>query len=106
MDEALRGALLKLKEMLATRIDLHRMILFGSSARGEAGPDSDVDLIVVLKDSADADAFETVSDCAWEIGFDHGLVIVPIIYTQDEWENGPERHSLLASAVASDGVAV
>ena len=30
-----------------------RIILFGSRARGSAGPDSDVDLLVVLSDVAD-----------------------------------------------------
>ena len=29
-----------------------RVILFGSHARGEAGPDSDIDLLVVLDDDA------------------------------------------------------
>ncbi len=29
-----------------------RVILFGSAARGEAGPDSDIDLLVVLDDDA------------------------------------------------------
>jgi predicted nucleotidyltransferase len=29
-----------------------RVILFGSAARGDAGPDSDIDLLVILDDSA------------------------------------------------------
>jgi uncharacterized protein len=32
--------------------DPDRVILFGSAARGEVGPDSDVDLLVVEKESA------------------------------------------------------
>ena len=32
-----------------------RVILFGSHARGEAGPDSDLDLLVVLDDDAPAE---------------------------------------------------
>jgi len=32
--------------------DLDRIILFGSAARAEAGPDSDVDLLVVEKESS------------------------------------------------------
>ena len=30
------------------RFDPERVILFGSHARGEAGPDSDIDLLVVM----------------------------------------------------------
>jgi predicted nucleotidyltransferase len=29
-----------------------RVVLFGSRARGESGPDSDIDLIVILDDDA------------------------------------------------------
>src|SRR5262249_59415921 len=32
-----------------------RIILFGSRARGDAGPDSDVDLLVILDDDASPD---------------------------------------------------
>jgi len=38
--------------------DDFRLILFGSYARGEAGPDSDVDLMVVLPDE-EYESFET-----------------------------------------------
>ena len=42
---------------LTARIVAHcdplRIILFGSFARGEAGPDSDIDLLVVLPEVAD-----------------------------------------------------
>jgi len=40
-------------ERLAERFAPLRIILFGSRARGEAGPDSDVDLLVVLPEVAD-----------------------------------------------------
>ena len=33
---------------IVERFDPDRIILFGSAARGEAGPDSDVDLLVVM----------------------------------------------------------
>jgi len=33
--------------------DLQRIVLFGSRARGDAGPDSDVDVAVVLRDIRD-----------------------------------------------------
>jgi len=32
-----------------------RVILFGSAARGDAGPDSDIDLLVLLDDDAPAE---------------------------------------------------
>lgn len=40
---------------LAAAYEPERIYLFGSVARGEAGPDSDYDLLVVVKDGASAE---------------------------------------------------
>ena len=53
----------------------------------------------------DEAAREVISDCAWEAGFAQGVVVVPVAFSRQEWENGPERHSLLAQAVAAEGIA-
>ncbi len=49
--EPYRSILLKLVEVLERRFgdDLVSVVLFGSVARGEARPDSDVDLIIVVR---------------------------------------------------------
>ena len=38
---------------VAQRFDPDRIILFGSLARGDAGPDSDIDLLVVFSDAVE-----------------------------------------------------
>jgi len=38
----------KMVELIVERFHPEKIILFGSHARGEAGPDSDVDLLVVM----------------------------------------------------------
>jgi predicted nucleotidyltransferase len=38
---------------VAARFDPQRIVLFGSLARGDAGPDSDIDLLVVFRDTVD-----------------------------------------------------
>ena len=96
----------KFKSLLLERLKVHKMVLFGSRARGEAGPYSDMDVIVILANSYDENDLDYVSDCAWKAGFERGIVIVPVVFTIDEWENSPERHSLLAIAVEAEGVTV
>jgi len=43
-ESALRQAV----DRIATRFDPDKIILFGSAARGEGGPDSDADLLIVM----------------------------------------------------------
>jgi len=106
MNEVEKRILGRLKRLLLERVALHRLILFGSRARGDADPDSDMDVLVVVEGAADEATRDYVSDCAWEAGYRDGIVIVPVVFTRDEWEKGPERHSLLAQAVELEGVPV
>ena len=92
------------KALVLKRVKLNRIILFGSRARGDAEAFSDMDVVVILKDGADDADREYVSDCAWESGFEQGIVVVPVVFTQSEWESGPEHYSLLVQAVERDGV--
>ena len=96
----------RFKQLLLKRVILYKLILFGSRARGNAELYSDMDVVVILNDTADERDFDYVSDCAWEAGFEHGIVIVPVVFTRDEWETSPERYSLLAQAIETDGVQI
>ena len=99
-----RTILTRFRELLMKRLQLHKLVLFGSRARGDADPDSDLDVLVVVQGGIDREVRDYVSDCAWEAGFEHGVVVVPVVFSREEWEEGPERHSLLAQAVETEGV--
>jgi UTP:GlnB (protein PII) uridylyltransferase len=96
----------RFKALLQDKVKLHQTILFGSRARGDAEPDSDMDVLVVLDEPRTREVGEAVSNCAWEVGFDSGVVVVPIVVSRSDWENGPERASLLAIAVREEGVPI
>jgi len=92
------------KKLLLERFSLAKMVLFGSRARGDADPSSDMDVVVILNGPLNEKIKEEISDCAWQAGFEHGIVVVPVVFTRDEWESGPERHSLLVQAVEAQGI--
>ena len=89
--------------LVRKKVALRSVVLFGSRARGDAEPDSDMDVLVIVDDLAEKDE-DYISECAWEAGFESGIVVVPVVFSRLEWEKGPERYSLLAEAVKSDGV--
>ena len=94
------------KAQLCARVPLHKMILFGSRARGDAAPGSDMDVVVIVDGPCDRETQDAVSDCAWEAGFEHGIVVVPVTFSRQEWENGPERESLFVRAVEKEGIPI
>ena len=77
---------------------------FGSRARGSAHPDSDLDLCVVVPD-ATRDLRVYVHRSAWEIGFEHGRLLAPVILTAEDFERGPMSASTLVANIRRDGVA-
>ena len=66
-----------------------RMILFGSQARGDARPDSDWDLLVLL--DKEKSAFEDEDNYTYpftELGWGHGVAINSVLYTKEQWRQG------------------
>lgn len=78
---------------------------FGSRVRGEAAPDSDFDLCVIVP-QVTREIREVVYGIAWEIGFDEGSLLAPIILSDDDFERGPLSASTLVANIRRDGIAV
>lgn len=106
MNELEKKVVNNFRLLLSQRVALHSLIVFGSRARGDAEPDSDMDVLVILSGPNTEKERRHASDCAWEAGFAHGLVVVPVVVSRQAWEYGPERYSLLAQVIEEEGIAV
>jgi predicted nucleotidyltransferase len=95
-------------DLFATRVRQHfpeaRIWAFGSRARGDATWESDLDICVVLEKLTSEDR-DAIGHIAWEVGFEHELLIMPICFTNEEFERGPMSESTLVMNILREGVA-
>ena len=83
---------------------LSRIVLYGSQARDEAGPDSDIDLLVVLRGTVDLCAeIDRTEYLISKMSLDYNVVIACVFVSQDEFER--ERSPLLLN-IRREGIAV
>ncbi len=89
----------QLREHFGSR--LVSLTLFGSYARGEARPDSDIDVAVVL------DRIDSHAERIWPMqlsGSLDGPLLVPIVLSRDELEYLRAKEDSLAESLERDGI--
>lgn len=83
---------------------LVRLVLFGSRARGDSMPDSDIDVLVVLKGPVDAgEEIRRTSRIISALSLEHNVVISRLFIAQDVYQH---RNGPLLRNVRREGVMV
>ena len=94
-------------ELLSRIVDYfhpRRIVLFGSRARGDFDPDSDIDLLVILDDDAPADKLTLRAGWESRRGYDHPADVVPVRHTV--YRRRSKIPGTLAYEAEIDGIAV
>jgi len=82
-----------------------RLLIYGSKARGEAGPDSDLDVLLIVQN----EAAHLKGDLRWAgylLAATSGTAPSILAYTEDEWESRKRSGSPFRRAVERDAVQV
>jgi len=83
------------------------VILYGSAARGEHGPESDYDVLVLVPARLPRGAEDGLRDAVYDAAFDHEQVVVSVmVYGRDEWETPLRAATPYHENVEREGVRV
>lgn len=93
------------RRLLTAGVPLLEMRAFGSRARGDARPDSDLDLFLVLRHRT-REIERQIDRIAWEVGREAGQVIMTFECTREETQTLPLRAAPLLEEVAREGVSL
>ena len=101
VDERLRA----IAERLRREYGAERILLYGSSARGEAGPDSDIDLLIIAP-SRERFFERMASVLRLSRDIRAGLPLSPLVLTPDEVEQRLARGDQFVADILSSGVEI
>ncbi|HCG01548.1 MAG TPA: DNA polymerase III subunit beta [Chloroflexi bacterium] len=91
----------RILERLIDAYQPERIYLFGSKARGDAGPDSDFDLLVVVSDTAPADRQR--SRLAYEVLRGTGIAADVLVSTRGAFDSRLHLAASLPATVMREG---
>jgi predicted nucleotidyltransferase len=81
-------------------------ILYGSEARGDAHPDSDIDVLILLDgDRRDLKHEDQLAGELYEIELATGVLVSPMIMLRKQWENRPFKTPFYVN-VMNEGIRI
>ena len=95
----------QLKTRLLKEVPLVDMIIFGSRARGDDDPDSDMDVFIEIE-RIDPQIKGKIENIVWEVGYENYILISSLIFTRHEIENTALRVSPIVMSIAEEGIRV
>jgi predicted nucleotidyltransferase len=93
--------------LLRRRFDgqLVSAMLFGSRARGEATADSDLDVLVVMRD-APPETRKTIRHLAAEVWLEHDIYLSTRVWSQAHWQELAELQTGSYRNICQDGISL
>ena len=86
MKNAEKNILIQIKKIVKGKDPSAKIYLYGSRSRGTAKSDSDWDLLIILnRSNISIDMEREITYPLYDLEFETGEVISPMIYTEDEW---------------------
>jgi predicted nucleotidyltransferase len=99
-------ALERLKQALSRDFGMVKLILYGSKARGDSDRESDIDVLIVLKDEFDWRTKRAVYDVCFDIGLEYDVLLQPVVYSLTRYNSPLIQATPFYRNVEKEGIAV
>lgn len=104
-----KKALQRFKEKLLDKLgsQIISIKLFGSKARGDAHPESDIDILIIVKDNNRKNT-DGIIDTEWDVleEFNFDVYLSPISYSKEEFEYANKLQTNFSLNIAEDSVEI
>jgi len=104
MEQLIHKVVKELKTNISDKYKLQEVRIFGSSARGDRGTDSDIDVFVHLA-KVNRQIEENLFDIAYELELKYDCIIDLIVFS-DEGLNGQYAETPIYQKILSEGMVV
>ena len=84
----LQAALEAVRDRLTAQFEIDRVVVFGSAAWGRPDEESDVDVLIVLKDKLDLETEDRISRVIFEINLEYDTNLSELIVDREIWDHG------------------
>ena len=97
----------KLKERITAHLGYPvKMVLFGSVARGDFGPESDIDVLILINGPLTRKLEEELMRIAFEIELDDDVIFGLLTHSLDEWNSNLYRAMPIHWSIDKDGILI
>ncbi|ODS33373.1 MAG: Nucleotidyltransferase domain protein [Candidatus Scalindua rubra] len=105
--ERQKSGILSYLKVLQTKYQnkIMRVTLFGSAAKGESDLESDIDILVVVRDEYDG-LCDEISMAAFDSILEHDVIISPIVMESKTYEWHKKYKDPLYNSIERDGIEI
>ena len=104
LPQQLWKALQEARKRIAAEFAVDRIILFGSVVRREANEESDVDLLVVLKDFPTHQERDRITNIVLDINLEYDTNLSELIVDRQTWDYGLPSVLPIHQAIQEEGI--
>ncbi len=101
-----RASIIEAARVLKAELPVSRVILFGSKVRGDAEPDSDIDLLVLTSCPVTTELRYEITQSFFDISLERDVSLSRIVVSEDDWLNGLIRYMPIHDNIEKEGCAI